>query len=202
MARIRSRRDSRRRRRRLLPIAGFVFAAVGLAWLLESRMPTTIIIVRHADVDVFAGVSDPPLNERGHRRAQLLADVLEAVDVLRGVDVIYASSHTSARQTAAPLAGRLDLDVNLAELDPLDPFVDRLRDNHGGRIVLVVVPGELIAPVIAGLSGHQSVPEIAADEYENIYIVTRPRFGKVKTLRLLYGLPWPGGEPRPAASQR
>jgi hypothetical protein len=202
MARTGTRRDSRRRRRRLLPIAGFIFAAVGLAWLLESRLPTTIIVVRHADVDAFAGVSDPPLNERGHRRAELLADVLEAVDVLRGVDVIYASAHTSARQTAHPLASRLGLDVNLAEVAPLDPFVDRLRDNHGGRIVLVVVPGELIAPVVAGLNGHQSVPAIAADEYENIYIVTRPRFGKVKTLRVLYGLPWPGGEPHPAAAQR
>jgi hypothetical protein len=202
MARTGSRRNSRRRRSRLLPIAGFVFAAVGLAWLLESRMPTTIIVVRHADVDLVAGISDPSLNERGQRRAELLADVLEAVDVLRGVDVIYASAHTSARQTAVPLAGRLGLDVNLAELEPLDPFVDRLRDNHGGRIVLVVVPGEQIAPVVAGLNGHQSVPAIAADEYENIYIVTRPRFGKVKTLRLLYGLSWPGGEQHPAAAQR
>lgn len=202
MAQNNARSSLRRRRRRLLPIAGFIFAAVGLAWLLESRMPTTIIVVRHADIDSRLADSDPPLSEQGRRRAELLADVLETVDVLRGVDVIYASAHRSTRSTAEPLAGRLRLDVHEIELDPLEPFVDRLRRNHGGRIVLVVTHADRIAALVAGLSGHQSVPDIALDEYENIYVVTRPRFGKVKTLRFRYGLPWPEDGEHSARRQR
>jgi hypothetical protein len=45
--------------------------------------------------------------------------------------------------------------------------------------------------MVAELKGHQSVPEIDDDEYGNIYVVTRPRFGKVKTLRFQYGVSWP-----------
>ena len=34
------------------------------------------------------------------------------------------------------------------------------------------------------------MPSIAEDEYDNLYIVTIPWFGKVKTLRLKYGAPY------------
>jgi hypothetical protein len=43
---------------------------------------------------------------------------------------------------------------------------------------------------VAELHGHQSVPAIRDDEYDNVYIVTSPWFGKVKTLRLRYGIGW------------
>ena len=34
----------------------------------------------------------------------------------------------------------------------------------------------------------RNVPEMAPDEYDNVYIVSIPWFGKVKTLRVRYGL--------------
>ncbi len=185
-----------RRRRRLVPMFVFVLSAIGLAWLLESRMPTTVIVVRHADLAANASADDRPwagigLNERGRMRASLLADVMQRVDVVRGVDVIYASPSLATQQTAEPLAAALDLNIQVAEHDDLERFTDRLVKNHSGKIVLVITYGDLIGPMVAELKGHQSVPEIADDEMENIYVVTRPRFGKVKTLRFVYGVTWP-----------
>ena len=57
-----------------------------------------------------------------------------------------------------------------------------------GEIVLVVTQSDTISPLIVELHGSKNVPEIQADEYGNLYIVTIPWFGKVKTLRLQYDL--------------
>lgn len=195
-------RASRKRRRRWLPILGYVVVVLGLAWFFESRDTSTIIFVRHADTDV-AAVSelDPPLNERGRLRAELLADVLQNIDVIAGFDAIYTSPHVSTRETATPLAQRLGLDVNVEDPYDVEPFTDRIRRDYRGKIVLVVTPSEEIAPSIAALSGSKNVPAMREDEYHNIYIVTIPRFGKVKTLRLHYGLPWPTPRTSPSASR-
>ena len=79
--------DRRRRRRlRLIPLIGYTIVALGLAYFLSERMPTTVIFVRHADTDAaMAGPDDdPPLNARGRQRAELLADYLQNVDVVAG----------------------------------------------------------------------------------------------------------------------
>lgn len=184
-----SRAQSRRRRlrRRVAAIFGYVVLAILLAWLLQLRLPTTVIFVRHADTESSAApAADPPLSARGRRRADLLVDFLERVDVLGGVAAIYAADNQRTQQTAAPLAARLGLEVALADHTDVEGFMDRVLDEHTGDIVLVVTEGDLIAPLVAELHGHQSIPSIAPDEYDNVYIVTIPRFSGVKTLRLIY----------------
>lgn len=202
MAQNNNSRNQRRRRRKLLPVLGYVVIALALAWFFESRATSTVIFVRHTDTDLAAVAElDPPLNERGKLRAELLADTLQDIDVIAGFDAIYTSEHRSAQETAAPLADRLDLAVQVEDPYDVEPFADRIRREHRGKIVLVVTPAEAIAPSIAALSGSKNVPDMRGDEYHNIYIVTIPRFGKVKTLRLHYGLPWPqSGQLTPSAS--
>jgi hypothetical protein len=53
------------------------------------------------------------------------------------------------------------------------------------------------------LHGSKKVPAIAAEEYDNLYVVSIPWYGKVKTLRLKYGAPYvpavaPSAAPTPA----
>ena len=48
------------------------------------------------------------------------------------------------------------------------------------------------------------MPEIARSEFDNIYIVSIPWFGKTKTIRFRYGEPYVaavGGEESPAMAQ-
>src|SRR5262245_44286273 len=100
----------KRRRARILPILGFVTAALGLAWFFESRLPTTFILVRHAEAEAaMEEGGDPPLNAAGRARAELLADFLENIDVVSSVNGIYASDRRRTQQTAEPLAKRLGL---------------------------------------------------------------------------------------------
>lgn len=182
-------RTGRRRRSRAFPILGFVFTAIGLAWFFESQATTTLIFVRHADTDqTMAQGGDPPLNDRGRVRAELLADFLEDIDVIAGVDAIYASDALRTQQTAAPLARRLDVEVATADHYDYGGFMESVLRDHKGDIVLVVSHSDAIAPLVEELHGSKNVPDIAPDEYDNVYIVTIPWFGKVKTLRVRYGL--------------
>ena len=181
-------RDKRRRfRRRLAAVLGYVLIVIGFAWYLESRLPTTILFVRHAEVTRTPGDNDPPLNAAGRARAEALADFVGNVDVLSGVDAIYASEFRRTQETAAAVARRHDLEVEIANHAEIEDFMAEVQREHRGEIVLIVSHSNLIGPLIAELHGHQSVPEIAEDEFDNFYIVTIPLYGKVKTLRLHYG---------------
>jgi broad specificity phosphatase PhoE len=181
----------RRRRSRAFPILGFVFTAIGLAWFFESQATTTLILVRHADTDqtmAMAQGGDPPLNERGRARAELLANFLQDIDVIAGVDAIYASEALRTQQTAAPLAQRLELEVAIADHYDYEGFTEAVLRDHKGDIILVVTHSDAIAPLVEEVHGSKNVPQIAPDEYDNVYIVSIPWFGKVKTLRVRYGL--------------
>lgn len=189
----------RRRRRRTVWVFVYVLVAFGLAWFFESQATTTIMFVRHADVDNPASISgDPPLNEVGRARADLLASFLRDIDVRRGLNAIYAEDTKRARQTVQPLARVLDLEIGTARPDESVEFMEEMLDEHKGEIVLVATDRGHIAPLIAELHGHQDVPEIAPAEYDNFYIVTIPWGGgaKVKTLRLRYGLGWEPSDKR------
>jgi broad specificity phosphatase PhoE len=185
--------DRRRRRRlRLIPIIGYTFVALGLAYFLGERMSTTVIFVRHADTDAaMAGPDDdPPLNARGRQRAELLADYLEKVDVVAGPNAVYASDKRRTQETAAPLAKRLNIPVQVADHLDAEEFMDHVRREHGGDIVLIVSHSNTIAPLIDELHGSKNLPAFAPDDYDEIYIVTIPRpLGKVKTLRYRYPEP-------------
>ncbi|MEL7310698.1 MAG: phosphoglycerate mutase family protein [Pseudomonadota bacterium] len=181
-------RKRRRRRNRVLAIAMFVTASVGLAWFFESQATTTLIFVRHAEkADLPDG--DPGLTPAGTQRALELARVLGEVDVVAGVDAIYVSQYRRTAETARPLLGQAGIDARMFDLDDLQGSVNDIVLQHKGKIVLIVGHSNTIAPMIAELGGSKKIPPIAESEYDNVYIVTIPWFGKVKTLRLKFGVP-------------
>ena len=193
--------DRRRRRRlRLIPIIGYTVVALGLASFFQQRPSTTVIFVRHADTDTEMPDGDPPLNARGRQRAELLADFLRDIDVVAGVNAIYASDKRRTQETAAPLAKRLNLTVEIADHLDTDDFMSDVRSDHGGDIVLVVSHSNTILPLIDELHGNatkRSKP-FRSDEYDRVYIVMIPWYGKVKTLELRY--PEPPAVESPAVS--
>jgi broad specificity phosphatase PhoE len=186
-------KDRRRRRRlRLIPIIGYTVVALGLAYTLGEQPSTTVVFVRHADTDAaMAGPNDdPPLNARGRQRAELLADFLENIDVVGGVNAIYASDKRRTQETAAPLAKRFNIAVKIDDHLDTDGFMSRVQREHGGDIVLVVSHSNTIQPLIDELHGSKNLKPFGSDEYDRVYIVTIPRpLGKVKTLELRYPEP-------------
>jgi phosphohistidine phosphatase SixA len=177
----------RRRGSRIMPITGFTLVCLGLAWFFESQATTTIIFVRHTDTDLVAVDTNSRLNSLGQQRAELLADVIQDIDVVAGVDVIYASEHRRTQETAAPISERLGLDIQIRDPYLIETFMNQVLLDHKGEIVLVVTLEDALAPLVEELHGSKNIPAMTPNEYGNIYIVTIPWFGKVKTLRLRYG---------------
>jgi broad specificity phosphatase PhoE len=182
--------DRRRRRKlRLIPIIGYTFIALGFAYFLGERQSTTVIFVRHADTDAsMAGPdNDAPLSARGRQRAELLADFLLNIDVVAGPNAIYASDKRRTQETAAPLAKRLNIPVQIDDHLDTEGFMDRVLDDHAGDIVLIVSHSNTIAPLIDELHGSKNLRPFAENDFNRVYIVTIPRpLGKVKTLELFY----------------
>lgn len=165
---------------------GYAIAVLGLAYFFEQRPSTTILFVRHTDTDP-AVAQDPPLSERGRARAELLADFLQDVDVVSGVNAIFVGHNKRSEQTAAVLAGRLNLAMEARDQDNVASYIRYIMRHHNGEIVLVVADGEAIPAMIDELHGSKKLPPFDPKDFDELYIVTSPWYGKVKTLRLHYG---------------
>lgn len=167
--------------------------ALGIAFFFESQATTTVIIVRAADAATGLG-EDPGLSPPGAVRAEELARVLADVDVVQGLDAILVGSARASRETAEPLARRLNLPVQQVDMSSLTRVAKGIMKDYKGEIVLVVAGPADIPILIPRFQGSKKVPELADREYDNLYIVSIPWYGKVKTLRLRYGERFvPGG---------
>jgi broad specificity phosphatase PhoE len=194
-----ARRRKRRRLRRQAAVLLFLLFAIGLAWFFESQATTTVIFTRYAESDGDAS-ENPGLSPAGRARAEELARVLGEVDVVAGVDAIFATQYRLTQETAAPLAKRLDMRVQVVDVKAVEELLEKILTEYKGKVVLVVTHTEPLPVLIRELHGSKKVPPIAANEHDNLYIVSIPWYGKVKTLRLKYGEPYrPSGPAQPAA---
>jgi phosphohistidine phosphatase SixA len=177
----------RRRRLRLIPLIGYAIVALGLAYFFQQRPSTTIVFVRHTDIDQTVDGDDPPLSPRGRQRAEALADFLQDIDVVAGVNHIFVGHNKRTEQTAAALAARLKVPVEARDETDVPQFIRYVNRHHSGEIVLVIADGQLIPAMIDELHGSKRLPPFDPNDYDDVYIVTSPWYGKVKTLRLHYG---------------
>ena len=180
-----------RKQRRLQAIVIYTAIAVGLAWFFESQATTTMIFVRHAE-KLTTPADDPGLSAAGYRRAAELARQLVDADVVAGVHAIYSTPYRRTQDTAKPLADALGLETRLYDPSDHEAVLPAILKNHKGKIILVVGHSNTIPALIADLGASKKVPPIADNEYDNIYIVSIPSFGKTKTIRLRFGEPYTG----------
>jgi hypothetical protein len=183
-------RPRRKSRIRILPIVGYILVVLAVAWFFQQQRITTIIFVRHADVDASGPLDDDtPLNARGRQRAELLADFLADVNVGSSVDAIYATVAKRTQETAQPLATRLGQKLNIDDPYNVERLVRRIFRDRRGKITLIVADADAIPPLIAELHGAHPLPEFGPMDYSEIYVVTVPYYGKVKTLRFRFDEP-------------
>jgi broad specificity phosphatase PhoE len=181
-------RPKRKVRIRILPVIGYIVVVLGLSWFFEQQVTTTVVFVRHGETEAAAG-DDPPLSARGLQRAALLADFLADIDVVQSVDAIYATTARRTQETATPLATRLSLKLNIDDPSLVERFMRRIMRDRRGKITLIVTDGDAIAPLIDELHGSKRLPAFGPADFGELFVVTVPYYGKVKTLRFHYGDP-------------
>ena len=182
-------RRRRRRRRRIQVIIIYTLIAVGLAWFFESQATTTIIFVRHAEKALLPE-DDPGLSPAGQRRVAELTRQLQDADVVAGIDVIYSTPYRRTEETARPIATALNLPINSYDAADTEAIMEFILKEHKGKIVLVVGHSNTLPALIGNMGASKKVPVIEENEYDNIYVVSVPWFGKTKTIRLRYGEPY------------
>ena len=182
-------RRRKRRHRRIQGIIIYTAIAIGLAWFFESQATTTIIFVRHSEKELNAG-DDPGLSDAGWRRTVELTRQLVDSDVVAGIDAIYATSFRRTQETGKPLAEALNLPINSYDEADRESVLETILRNHKGKIILVIGHSDTLPELIANLGASKKVPPINEFEYDNIYIISIPWFGKTKTIRLRFGTPY------------
>ena len=182
--------------RRLQLALVFFALLVALAPRLQaqSTAPTTVIVVRHAEK--LDASSDPALSPAGTARAEALATALANA----GVTAIYTSQFRRTRDTAQPLATRLNVPVTVFEITqangssyPAALAADVLAKHRGG-VIAVVSHSNTVPPIVKALSG-KDVPAITDPEYDHLFIVTVPASGAARVIKTTYGAPTRPGQP-------
>jgi broad specificity phosphatase PhoE len=147
-----------------------------------------IYVVRHAEradsgpaagQAMTAPANDPPLSAEGHARAARLATMLRSA----GIQQILSTEYQRTRQTAAPLAKALNLEVTTSPAREPDALLARVREAKGN--VLVVGHSNTVPDVLKRL-GVKDPIAIAESEYDNLFIVTRPATGDPILVRLKF----------------
>ncbi len=182
-------RRRRRRRRRIQVVIIYTAIAVCLAWFFESQATTTVIFVRHAE-KASSPADDPGLSDAGKQRAAELARPLVDADVIAGVDAIYSTSFRRTEETVQLVADALNLPIMSYDAKNTETIIDQIVREHKGEIILVVGHSDTVPAMIGNMGASKNVPAIDENEYDNIYIVSVPWFGKTKTIRLRYGAPY------------
>lgn len=182
-------RRKRRHRRRIQIFVVYTAIAIGLAWFFESQATTTVIFVRHAEKATLPE-DDPGLSPAGERRVAELTRQLVDADVVAGIDAVYSTPFRRTEETVRPIAEALGLTVNSYDPSNTEEIMERIVREHKGKIILVVGHSNTVPALIGNMGASKKVPDIAENEYDNIYIVSIPWFGKTKTIRLRYGEPY------------
>jgi len=182
-------RKRKRRRRRLQVLVIYTAIAICLAWFFELQATTTIIFVRHAE-QTNHEETDPSLNDAGKQRVAELTRQLVDADVVAGIDAIWSTDLKRSVETVQPLADRLDLLINLYPVTDTEVVLETILKKDKGKIILVVGHSNTVPAMIANLGASKNVPPIAQNEFDNIYIISIPWFGKTKTIRLRFGEPY------------
>jgi phosphohistidine phosphatase SixA len=162
--------------------------AVILCTVTAAAAQQVIYVVRHAEradstpaagQAMTAPANDPPLSPAGHARAARLATMLRSADIWQ----IISTEFQRTRQTAAPLAKALNLEVTTSPAREPDALLLKIREAKGN--VLVVGHSNTVPEVLKRL-GVKDPITIADSEYDNLFIVTRPASGEPILIRLRF----------------
>jgi broad specificity phosphatase PhoE len=147
-----------------------------------------VFLVRHAERAEAPAVQtpsrgmmadDPPLSPAGQDRARRLAALLASSDVKH----IFTTEFQRTRQTAAPLAERMNVKPVMAAANDPDPLIAQIRKVSGN--VLVVGHANTLPDLLKRLGVKQAVT-IGDNEFDNLFVVVRHGTGEPTLIRLRY----------------
>jgi len=166
----------------LLSVLLLLWAAPATSALAQEE--TLIFLVRHAERADDGGEAqdDPHLSAAGYARAQALAEMLTDA----GLTHIHSSDYIRTRETAAPTAEAVGVEVATYNVRALDAFAQELLSTPGRH--LVVGHSNSTPNLVTALGGDPN-GEIEEMEYDRLYMLAVGP-GGVDTILLRFGEPF------------
>lgn len=143
---------------------------------------TTLIFVRHAE-KADDGTNDPPLNEDGTKRAELLADLVTGNFE---ISAIYSTPYKRTSHTAQPVAEKLGQTIHMYDFKDPVQFLDSIIKQHAGSAVLIVGHSNTTTMLVNMLLGETKYEQLLDDEYGTYFIVSFHSDGAVTDQKLSY----------------
>jgi broad specificity phosphatase PhoE len=155
-----------------------------LSWFFESQATTTFLFIRHGDIGIATGGENPPLSQEGYNHSLNLIEYIKDIDVITTLNQIYVDDTTRSYETALPLSQTLNVPIEKSAFNNVQSFIAQTLRKHKGEIILVIGDSNIIPSLVEELHGSKNLPRNNNLTHDQLYIVTVPWFGKVKTLRI------------------
>ena len=126
----------------------------------------TVLLVRHADIDLPPVTADPSLNDAGRERAEALAHVVGTA----GVNTVFTSSLTRTKETVEPILEVLG--IGAREMPAAATVAQKARAGEFGAVVLIAGHSNTVPEVIAALGVPAPPPVIGETQFDNLFVVT------------------------------
>lgn len=159
---------------------GFAGHSVAAGQGAPSKLPATVILLRHAE-KTTEPKADPVLTPAGEERAKLLARVLSNA----GVTGLYATQFKRTQLTLKPLAAMLNLPITVVNAQDNNSLLQKMEAQAGG-VVVIAGHSNTIGPIIEALGGPKQ-PDLDDAAYDNLFVVTIAKSGQVTVVNLKYG---------------
>ena len=123
----------------------------------------TLYLIRHAE-KVQDGNSDPVLTETGKQRSENLADWFSD----RQIENIWSSDYKRTRDTAKPIASKLNIDLTIYDPRNLPKLTESLKTNQKNAIV---VGHSNTTPELARLLCNCEIADMDEFEHDRVIVV-------------------------------
>jgi broad specificity phosphatase PhoE len=139
-----------------------------------------IYLMRHAE-KADDGTKNPSLTEKGTQRAEALAEQLKD----ENIRAIYSTNYKRTRETVAPLAEALDLDVIIYDPGDLKSLKEEIEKEYKYGETVVVVGHSSTTPTLVNLLiSKEQFNKIDESDYRNLYKVEVQYDGFMKASNL------------------
>ena len=151
----------------------------------SDRQTTWVVLVRHAEKAGEQG--DVPLTDQGHKRAELLAEMLAEADV----KAIYATQFLRCQQTCEPLSQKTGVPITTLSIEGdtaehVRQLARRLKSkDHAGELIVCVEHSNTIPMILTEL-GAESIEGYA--DYPQMFVIILTEGEPAKRIILQYDL--------------
>ncbi len=165
-----------------LPLLLAVLLGV-MAYAVYRSAGTTVVLLMHPAEKEPGTIADPPLSADGEERAARLGRLLSSPAPGAMLDAIYVSGERRAEQTGELVARQLNLVPQPFKSADAAGAARALLHEHEGGAVLVIADARVAAEMLHTLLGT-GVTGIDKDDPDTLYVLSVPKFGRARLVRL------------------